>query len=237
MKLNGILGKGSGKLGSSVFAISGGAQIVREHNPKVSNPNTEAQVEQRAKLKLLSQLAADLAPALFFKKKGLVSARNQFIAANMSLCTYDNEEASVSIYQLLLSPSSSVLPNVTAIQQSNSYKCQLEDKPATSLEGVFYIGIGELYAGVGEPRLRVVGIDFETEEGADGDYVHNSTWGRIEYVFAVGIKKVDGAKKIIYDDYNTGDATNLATLSVLLNAKDYAANLTMSKGAIAENSD
>ena len=54
MKLNGIVGKGTGKLGASVFAISGGEQIVRQYNPVVSNPNTDAQVAQRAKLKLMS---------------------------------------------------------------------------------------------------------------------------------------------------------------------------------------
>ena len=76
MKLYGLFGKGSGKLGSSVFAISSGEQIVREYNPVVENPNTPAQVEQRAKFKLLSQLASDLASALAFKKEGLVSTRN-----------------------------------------------------------------------------------------------------------------------------------------------------------------
>ena len=84
MKLNGFVGKGTGKLGSSVFAVSGGEQIVRQYNPNVSNPNTDAQVAQRAKFKLMSQLAAVLAPGLAFKKDSLVSPRNKFIKKRYS---------------------------------------------------------------------------------------------------------------------------------------------------------
>lgn len=100
MKLYGLFGKGSGKLGSSVFAISSGEQIVREYNPVVENPNTPAQVEQRAKFKLLSQLATDMAKALAFKKEGLVSARNKFIAFNMKAVAYKAPTASVNLTAL-----------------------------------------------------------------------------------------------------------------------------------------
>lgn len=235
MKLNGILGKGSGKLGSSVFAISGGAQIVREHNPKVSNPNTEAQVAQRAKMKLLSQIAADLAQVLFFKKKGLVSARNQFIAANMPLCTYDNEEANVPVYQLMLSPSNSPLPTVEVTVADGNYTFNLVDAPVTPLEGVFYIGITTETTGQDTSRLRVAGVEFVTEAGADGLYEYKPQWGFIEWGFAVGVKKVDGNKSIIYDNYTMGDATGLAALGVILNAKENAANLTQSRGTVVSN--
>lgn len=236
MKQYGILGKGSGKLGSAVFAINGGEQIVREYNPKVSNPNTEAQIEQRAKLKLLSQIAADFAQVIFFKKKGLVSARNQFIAANMPLCTYDNEEANVPVYQLVLSPSNTPLPPVEARDQTGDYTIELVDTPTTPLEGVFYIGVETEETGSDTSRLRVAGIQFVTEGGADGQYRYVPSWGRLEWVFAVGVKKGDGTQKIIYDNYTMGDATSLAALGVFLNSKDNAANLTMSRGTIVNRS-
>lgn len=237
MKQYGILGKGSGKLGSAVFAINGGEQIVREYNPKVSNPNTEAQVAQRAKMKLLSQIAADLAQVLFFKKKGLVSARNQFIAANMPLCTYDNEEANVPVYQLMLSPSNTPLPDVEATKGEGVYNCVLNDTPVTPLEGVFYIGVTTETTGEDTSRLRVVGVEYVTEEAASGDYPKNCPWGYIDFVFAVGVKKIDGSKKVFYDDYNMGDATGLAALGVLLNTKANPDNVTQSKGAVANNGE
>ena len=106
MKQYGLLGKGTGKLGSSVFAISGGEQIVREYNPKVSNPNTALQIEQRAKFKLMSQLAAAFAPFFGFTKKGLTSARNAFVAKNIPLVEYNTTNgASVNLDKIALTPS------------------------------------------------------------------------------------------------------------------------------------
>ena len=110
MKLNGFVGKGTGKLGASVFAISGGEQIVRQYNPQVSNPNTDAQIEQRAKLKLMSQLAADLSQSLGFQKNGLVSARNQFVSANIGKCTYEDGEAKIQLSKIELTAGNIIMP-------------------------------------------------------------------------------------------------------------------------------
>lgn len=112
MKLNGFVGKGTGKLGSSVFAVSGGEQIVRQYNPNVSNPSTDAQVEQRAKLKLMSQLAAAFASVIAIPKKGLISARNQFISKNIGLATFANDQASFPLEQLQLTLGAAVLPTL-----------------------------------------------------------------------------------------------------------------------------
>lgn len=235
MKLNGILGKGSGKLGSAVFAINGGAQIVREHNPRISNPKTQAQIEQRAKFKLLAQIAADLAPALFFKRKGLFNARNQFISANMPICEYANEEARVSVHDLNLSPSNSFLPSIQTTKRDDYYRCVLNDKPNTPLEGVFYIGVVSESSGGSASRLRVTGVEYEIVAGVYGNYPHNCPWSEVDYVFAVGVKKVDGSRRIIYDNYTMGDATGLAALGMFLNTKDNAAYITQSRGVVALN--
>ena len=85
MKLNGMAGKGSGKLGSMVYATVRGAQIVRQYNPVVFNPNTEKQVVQRTRFALLTKLAAMMSDALVFQgRKAMVSNRNAFIKANSS---------------------------------------------------------------------------------------------------------------------------------------------------------
>ena len=55
-----LFGKVSGKIGAVVFSTSGGQTISREYNPHVSNPNTQAQIDQRARMKLMSQLSAAL---------------------------------------------------------------------------------------------------------------------------------------------------------------------------------
>lgn len=102
MKLNGIVGKGSGRLGSAVFTVRGGEQIVRQYTPNVSNPNTDAQRTQRAKFKLLSQMAVIAANGLLFPKVGNVSRRNAFVSANMDAVTFSSDRASLDISSLKL---------------------------------------------------------------------------------------------------------------------------------------
>ena len=235
MKLNGILGKGSGKLGSAVFAINGGAQIVREHNPRISNPKTQAQIEQRAKFKLLAQIAADLAPALFFKRKGLFNARNQFISANMPLCEYNNEEAQVSVPNLHLSPSNSYLPDVSATKSQGVYNCVLLEDVTTPLEGVFYIGVANQITRDNKSRLKVVGVEL-AENPREGNFGYDAHWDYIDYVFAVGVKKkMNGVKKLVYDDYSVSHGTSLAHLGLFLEGIEISSYFTQSKGAVAVN--
>lgn len=102
MKLNGFVGKGTGRLGSSVFAVRGGEQIVRQYTPNVANPNTDAQKAQRTKFKLLSQMAAIATDGLLFPKVGNVSRRNAFMAANMQAVTYSGDTATMSLGNLKL---------------------------------------------------------------------------------------------------------------------------------------
>lgn len=102
MKLNGIVGKGSGRLGSSVFTVRGGEQIVRQYTPNVANPNTDKQQGQRAKFKLLSQMGAIAADGLLFPKVGNVSQRNAFVQANMAAVTFADGRASLDLSNLSL---------------------------------------------------------------------------------------------------------------------------------------
>lgn len=66
-----------------MFVVRHGEQIVRSYQPKVLNPKSEAQKEQRAKMKAAVQMSAVLSDALSpFKGYGgaNVSARNAFVA-------------------------------------------------------------------------------------------------------------------------------------------------------------
>lgn len=95
MKLNGMAGKGSGKLGSMVYAVIDGTQVVREYNDRVRNPNTAKQVLQRARFSVLTKVAAQLSDSLLFQgRKSMVTNRNAFIKANSEKF----EEESSSLY-------------------------------------------------------------------------------------------------------------------------------------------
>lgn len=212
MKLNGFVGKGSGKLGSSVFAISGGEQIVREYNPRVANPNTDAQVEQRAKLKLMSQLAAALAPGLGFKKMGLISARNQFIAKNIGLCTYANGEAHAVLPQLQLTGGNLVFPTIDCtIGQDNKMTITNESLISSDIKKVVIV-ICRLE---GERKLDVAKVEIvDVPQTQNISVEYNTETGGSFYVFAYGWKPTSSKNNVVYDDYEATMSPEEATLNV-----------------------
>ena len=98
----GITGKLSGKMGAAVFRVREGQQVITQYNPIVKNPNTEGQQTQRAKFKLMSQLAAVMAPGFGTmsvttrKAKGKPSQRNAFTQLNFPLVEVTSEDQEVT---------------------------------------------------------------------------------------------------------------------------------------------
>lgn len=93
--MQGITGKLSGKMGSAVFRVRNGAQVVTQYNPSVKNPDTYSQQEARAKFKLLSQLGAIMESGfgtMAVTKRAGKSAptqRNAFMQLNYPLVAVD----------------------------------------------------------------------------------------------------------------------------------------------------
>lgn len=231
MKLNGIIGKGTGKLGSSVFAISGGAQIVREYNPEVTNPNTEAQVAQRAKLKLMSQLGAALAPALGFKKQGLVSARNQFVSKNIGLCKFENSEAAVDFTAIQLTPSNMAFPDLSAPSiQGNVMSVALSAAAPSSIKRVVYAvyRIGDS----GDLQYVASKVVSEAGEGSTFPTTFNYTGDNV-VVYAYGVKDTTTTATIKYENYVADSDSEEATLGAIELFRTVGYDLTKSVGVLA----
>lgn len=229
MKLNGFVGKGSGKLGSSVFAISGGEQIVRVYNPQVSNPNTDAQVAQRAKLKLMSQLAAALAPALGFKKQGLVSARNQFISKNIGQADYQDNEASIALEEIQLTNSSTPIPSiVTEGEEGGVLNVELESAANGDIKRVVYV----VYEVTEDETLRYVASKVVSEAGAQNKFpdVFNLYEGSF-VVYAYGVKDTNSDATIKYENYIASSTDGNASLQVVELFRSALYGLTMTTGA------
>lgn len=231
MKLNGILGKGTGKLGSSVFAISGGVQIMREYNPEVSNPNTEAQIAQRAKLKLMSQLGAALAPALGFVKMGLVSARNQFVSKNIGLCSFDENQAAVEVTALQLTPSSVAFSGLSASTDGGVASFNLASAAAGDIKRVVYF----VFEQTDFNQLQYVASKIVTEAGEGRTFptTFNLLAGSF-VVYAYGIKDNSVNATIRYEDYVNQQGGSDVTLDVvaLFRSTDYG--LTKSAAVLVE---
>lgn len=223
MKLNGFVGKGTGKLGASVFAISGGEQIVRQYNPKVSNPNTDAQLEQRAKLKLMSQLAADLAQTIGFQKKGLVSARNQFISANIGKCTFENNEAQIDYNVLDLTGGSASLPNIVA---QNTGNVALASGAPASVSAVLYA----LYEEDEKGQLQLIDQKIVSVAGQDNKFPTALTApSGHACMFAYGIVNNGNASIVSYEDYVSDMSANDAALSYIRSVVVKGGALTVTK--------
>lgn len=81
MKLSGIFGTGSGKVGSSVFVVRPSENVIRAYQPRVANPRTDRQTATRDRLAFCSTLAKGLDDvlAIGMPQRGLKSPRNAFV--------------------------------------------------------------------------------------------------------------------------------------------------------------
>lgn len=182
--MQGITGKVSGKMGSAVFRVREGQQVVTQYNPIVKNPNTEGQQAQRAKFKLMSQLAAIMSPGIGTMgvinrpARGKGTARNGFVQKNFALAETesagDTITAKVPMEQLQLTDSFRYLPNVQLAAVTGGIQLDMEDIPA-EVTTIRTILVG--YSGaVGEDRQANIQqmVDLPVSDG------------QVSYEFAVG---------------------------------------------------
>lgn len=98
----------TGRVGASVFRINRGVTVESQYQPNVANPSTPPQVEQRAKMKLASQVAAALANEVKpFGRDKMASSRNLFIRDlfNREAISYSNSTATLDTAQVRLTTS------------------------------------------------------------------------------------------------------------------------------------
>lgn len=106
MKLSGIFGTGSGKVGSSVFVVRPSENIVRAYQPRVANPRTTRQTATRERLAFCSTVAKALDDvlAIGMPQRGLKSPRNAFVKTIIPLDKEIIQQSSSTIrvaYELL----------------------------------------------------------------------------------------------------------------------------------------
>lgn len=142
MKLQGFVGKGTGKLGASVWTVRKGVQVVREYTNKVSNPNTPAQVGQRAKFKLLTQLSAIVAGSgIFFRNlKAGESMRNAFMRANMGAVTLNQtgDVALLNTSEVVLTDGNKMAPPASFNRTTGIMTVDLSEEAMSDIMGIGY---------------------------------------------------------------------------------------------------
>lgn len=225
-KINPLFGKGTGKVGAFLLQVNSGVQILKEKPVNVANPNTDAQVEQRQKLKLMSQLAADLASSIAFRKEGLISARNKFVSANIGKATMEEGAATIKVLDLDLTGSNSPLGNVTTVDGSGGVRTIKLDAAAPAdvarvVYGVYKRGI--------DGQLSLVKNIVVEEAGDNGDFPTELqfTSGR-HIIYAYGIKDKTSKTTVKFEEYEASDDLSFAMLDILksLSVSDYALTAT-----------
>lgn len=206
-----LFGKINGKIGGVVFSTSGGIQISREYNPNVANPNTQAQVNQRARMKLMSQLSAVMAPVITMQKMGLVSARNQFTKRNFGYSYVSEGNAQVSYENIQLTQGNAALPAIVAEVNGGRYTLSLAQAADASVSRVVYI----IYRKTAEGKLQLVQSHIVQMAGNNGTFPWSVPDGVAvdNYVFyAYGMKDMNAKATAQYGDLNVTTANDLASL-------------------------
>lgn len=220
-RINSILGKINGKVGNMVFASTGGEVIAREYNPNVSNPSTSAQVDQRAKLKLLSQLAAALAPVIVIPKEGLKSSRNLFIKKNFSSVDAESGIAQVTYENLQITAGNAALPAIHIVRsQQNGVQVYLEERCDAAVSRVVYI----MYKKSSEQTLQYMQSVVAKEAGSNGIFPAQMLYVEGDIViFAYGMKDLNGKATATYADYAVESGLDIAKLAMSrqINLSDY----------------
>lgn len=221
-KQTSLFGKISGKIGSVVFSTSGGETISREYNPHVSNPNTQAQINQRARMKLMSQLSAALAPVVAMTKDGLVSKRNKFVKKNFDSSYALNGTAQISYENVQLTEGSVGLPQIKVAfnEAEGEYApyIALATAPAQNISRVVWC----IFEKTQESRLSLVTtliVSQRTTAGIDGFFgatiglAHNADQFTKEYViYAYAMADTSEKATARYGNLNVQSASDLATL-------------------------
>lgn len=208
-KINPLLGKGTGKVGAFLLQVNSGVQILKEKPVKVANPNTDAQMEQRAKLKLMSQLAADLARSIAFQKKGLVSARNQFISANIGKCAFNDGKASIELEDIELTGGSGYLP-MPAVGANNALA--LSAAAPTGIDAVVYAA----YKRDEINQLTLIEQKIVSEAGENNTFPTTMVMPAEDYVvYAYGIINNGKVSTIDYEDYTASVSEGHAVLDAI----------------------
>lgn len=237
MKVTGVLGKLNGKAGGFVFSTVAGQTIGREYNPNVANPSTSAQVNQRAKMKLMSQLAAVMAPVIVIPKEGLKSSRNLFIKKNFESAVASDGVAQITYENIQLTNGNAGLPAIHIQRsQADGVLVNLTERCDAAVSRVVYI----LYTKTSENTLQYVASTIVSNAGSAGTFpgVLPYTTGDI-CVFAYGMKDLNAKATAVYEDYNVATGEDIAQLSMTrkLSLSDYQFTKTRGTTLFANESE
>lgn len=218
-------GKARGKVGSIVYAVNAGQQIAREYQPVVANPSTAPQVENRSKLKLMSQLAAAYKGSIVIRKDGMKSARNQFISENYDKVTIAGTAANVNLNRVQLTKSNVGMGGFNADRSSgNKIAVALNENMAANFDKVVYSAFRKDATG----NLIALGSTVVNKDAMAGDFA-----GELPYtqdavvIYAYGMKIDSERAKAAFSNMTAPSGEQVAKL--IATSAEVAAGTTLSQ--------
>lgn len=210
MKLHGITGTGSGKLGSAVFSVTAGEQVVRQYQPVVTNPSTAKQVDNRAKMKLLSQLSAVMADVIAIPRIGTLTPRNSFVKDNYPIVTAENGAAVINLSQLSLTKGGMQIPEVVAERNADtSIDVALAMKADQLVSRVIYI----MFYRNNQGELQLVDSAVVETAGEGGTFPWSFPYYQQDIiVYAYGIFDKNAKATATFGNYGVETGTQVASL-------------------------
>lgn len=211
----------TGKLGASVFAVRFGETIERQYQPVVANPSTAGQVEARAKLKLMSQLSAVMAPVIAMPRVGAVSSRNIFTKENYSTAGYSDNQATIALLNVKITKGVLALPSLTAERSGNTVTVRL-------LQGVSYDRV--VYCAFikqDDNTLRYATSKVISVPGNDGYFPAEFTVSALPLVvYAYGVRDNNDAARAVFGNLSVPTAETVAKIIVTRTLKETDISLT-----------
>ena len=215
----------TGRLAGSVFAVRFGETIERAYQPVVANPNTQAQIESRAKLKLLSQLAAVMAPVIAMARVGAVSSRNRFLQLNYRKTAFAANKATVDLLGVSITKSVLGLSDLVAEREGNSIKVRLHYSAPVGLSRMVYAA----FIKQSDDTLRYHSSNVVNTPGVNN--VYEATFSldssQLDVIFyAYGVRDNTENARVIFENMKVPSAENIAQLVVSRTLTDADITLT-----------
>ena len=228
----GLTGKIKGKYGNSVFRIRRGTQVMASYNPVVDNPNTDKQVNARARFKLISQLASILAPIIAIPREGAVTARNLFTKRNYLFSNSVEGKASIQLPLVQLTDSNREMPRFS-VSRSNGTSILVALQQAAVFDRVAYAVVAKN----ANENLRVFAsavVSNGNNGGADTFAASLPYTDEAIVVYAYAINDTNARAKAAFGNIIAPTAEEIATLiaSRSVNSSDYI--MTATGGAYLE---
>ena len=209
-KIYGLFGSMTGKLADTVMTVRNGEQIARKYQPAVYNPSTPAQIGARAKLKLLSQLSAVMAPVIAMPKQGSMSSRNLFTKENYGLTTYTDGQADINLNSVKLTKGVVALPGIVATAAAGGYSVNLSTSLPVDVDRMVYVSFNKQNDGA----LRFTGSVVVTEPTGSWQGLVPASGTGETVIYAYGIRDNNQSAKAKFGNMQALSAETIAKLIV-----------------------